>query len=138
MFRETLSRLQTELQGVLWDGADPDRYKPRLARMGQFFLQELQGHHHIEDHHYFPKLIGLDSRIDAGFQLLETDHEAIDSLLADFAGAANGVLQADTGLRDALGQLEQTLTRAERDLTRHLEDEEDLIVPVILKSGFQG
>lgn len=138
MFRELLTRLEEELQGVLWDGADPDRYRARLGRMGGFFLQQLHAHHQIEDHHYFPRLVGLDSRIDHGFALLETDHAAIDGILAGFTETANRVLQGADGMRDALGALDAVLQHTHRDLFRHLEDEEDLIVPVILKSGFQG
>lgn len=140
MFRRVTMRLRDDLRAVLWEGSDPGAYKGQLGVLGQRFLQELHGHHQIEDHHYFPRLQGLEPRVSRGFDLLDADHHEIDAMLARFAEAANAALHAPEGAaqRDALGHLEGVLESTERTLLRHLEDEEDLIVPVILQSGFEG
>ena len=52
MFREVIGRIQLQTQGYL-DGPAP-RFAPELARYTGLFLSQLQGHHSIEDHHYFP------------------------------------------------------------------------------------
>jgi len=140
MFRQLLDRLERETQSVLSKTLAPDIYAQRLSKLGGFFLQQLHGHHHIEDTHYFPQLVTLDARIEAGFTILDADHHALDALLSSFADGANAVLRAaqPTPQRDASGALEMQISNFQTFLNRHLTDEEELIVPVILKTGFDG
>ncbi len=133
MFRKLLGILETDAKALVGQTISFEEYAPRLSRYGGMFLNELHGHHQIEDTQYFPRLSKLDPRIEAGFALLEADHEAMDGLLHDMAGAANAVLQGGTPERFA-----DHLIPFHRMLDRHLLDEEDIIVPVILKSGFTG
>ena len=83
----------------------------------------------------FPQLMTLDPRISAGFDLLEADHQAMDGLLKGFADQANLVLNGDAA---AVGPFLDRVVDFERLLKRHLTDEEELIVPVILSTGFDG
>lgn len=139
MFRDLMGRMVEETQGFLDGQTGFETYAPRLSRYGGFFLNQLHGHHQIEDMHYFPQLVGLDPRIDRAFDMLEKDHESIDPMLNDFATAANAVLQPQGGAaHDAAGQLLTRLDGFGALLERHLTDEEDIVVPVILKSGFTG
>lgn len=135
MFRRLLDQLQEETRAYIDKRMDGPEYAPRLSRFGGFFLNQLHSHHHVEDSHYFPQLIGLDGRIEKGFDLLETDHHALDGLLKSFADQANDVLN---GRSEAVGPFLDHLETFERMLDRHLTDEEDLIVPVILNTGFDG
>ena len=137
MFREVLSRLQGEAQGFVGGESDPRLWGGRTARLAGFLLNELHGHHHVEDAHYFPVLSGLEPRLTAGFELLDRDHHALDAHLHRLAEATNAALaplQTDDAAasRDAAGRLEAQLGRFERFLDRHLEDEEDLVIPTIL------
>jgi hemerythrin-like domain-containing protein len=140
MFRQLLDQIRADTEAAYEKRLAPETHGPRLARYGGFFLQQLHGHHQIEDHHYFPRLAALDERLASGFDLLDADHHALDGLLAGFAEGANAVLAAsgDAARRDATGRFHEQLREAARLLGRHLEDEEDLIVPVILRSGFSG
>ncbi len=137
MFRELLERLQGQTQGFIDDSAAPERFAANTARLMGFFLNQLDGHHKIEDHHYFPKLVGLEGRLSTGFDLLDSDHHALDGALHALAEDTNtllGHLQAgEVGAgRDAAGRLEARLDRFSGFLDRHLIDEEDLVVPVLL------
>lgn len=140
MFPEVLERMQTEARARFDNQSGHDQYAPRLSRLGGFFLQQLHGHHQVEDAHYFPQLIRLDTRLERGFGILDADHHAIDRLLNGFAEAANAVLGAngDAAAHDATGALIDRLAGFQTLLDRHLTDEEELIVPVILKTGFSG
>jgi iron-sulfur cluster repair protein YtfE (RIC family) len=134
MFRDVLGRLRTGSQLYLDGRADPRRHAAETARYAGFLLNELHGHHGIEDHHYFPALIGLDGRLVRGFELLDADHQALDGHIHRMAGTTNAFLgrlgQGDE--RDRGADLGAGLARFETFLDRHLTDEEDLVVPVIL------
>jgi len=133
MFRQLTDVLRNDVEALLDKSVGFETYAPRLSRYGGMLLNQLHGHHQIEDSHYFPQLVQIDPRLERGFELLETDHEAMDGLLQDFAAGANAVLQGGEA-----GEFREKLSAFERMLDRHLVDEEEIIVPVILDSGFQG
>lgn len=134
MFRQITQTLHEDALAAEAGTMDPATHANRLSSYGSLLVNELHNHHQIEDHHYFPRLVGLVPEIDRAFDLLETDHEAIDPMLHDLAGQMNNVLR-DGG---SPAQLDAALLAFETLLNRHLTDEEDIVVPVILKSGFRG
>lgn len=141
MFRRVLLQLQDDNRARLDNGMDERAYAGRLSRLGGQFLNELHGHHMIEDSHYFPHLKMLDLRLVRGFDILDRDHHSIDAHLSDFAQAANSVIGATANGkpdRDAVGKMEAKLKDTERFLDRHLVDEEELVVPVLLKYAPAG
>ncbi|MEL6571260.1 MAG: hemerythrin domain-containing protein [Pseudomonadota bacterium] len=70
MFRRILKQMQTDTEKLLNNDMSSRFYAAHLSRYGGMFVQELHGHHSIEDHHYFPKLIDLDARISRGLTSL--------------------------------------------------------------------
>lgn len=137
MFREVLARLTLETQGHLDRAADPRDFARRTARLTSFFLDQLHGHHMIEDHHYFPKLMTLEPRLAQGFELLENDHQRLDENIEALAEATNltvGLIRP--GAADsAAGKVLNLLGLFDGFLDRHLTDEEELVVPIILQYG---
>jgi hemerythrin-like domain-containing protein len=136
-----------ELGGVLLDATaefregrlPPDQFRRFFAPRLQFFLQGLEGHHQIEDHHYFPVFRAAETRLLKGFDVLEGDHEVLHENIMRVVGAANALLgrmesDADT-LRAATDHYADASERLVQTMGRHLDDEEDLIVPVILDQG---
>ncbi len=130
MFRRLIDALRTDTQARLDTQLDPTSYRQRLHRFGGLLVGELQGHHQIEDFHYFPRLSRIEPGLQRGFDLLDSDHHALDEELAGFTAAANAAL-SDGEAGPFLVQLD----RLSGLLHRHLVDEEDLIVPVLLKHG---
>lgn len=137
MFRQLTQSLRDDVEAHLDGRLAFDAYAPRLARTAGFMLQELHMHHQIEDSHYFPRLIALERKLEKGFGLLESDHEAMDGLLHGMADSANAVLNGGPE-SDAVGPFSDRLRDFSRLLERHLTDEEEIVVPVILKTGFAG
>jgi iron-sulfur cluster repair protein YtfE (RIC family) len=134
-FRRIQGLLIEETRGLIDGDRDPDAYARRLARLGNSFLGDLHGHHSIEDVHFFPRLQRLDARIASGFDLLEADHQEIDPRLQALADRANAVLTAvreGAPTAEGAGRLEAELVELQAFLDRHLTDEEELVVPVIL------
>ncbi|HET7717942.1 MAG TPA: hemerythrin domain-containing protein [Bauldia sp.] len=110
-------------------------FRPRL----QTFLGHLEGHHTIEDYQFFPVFSAAEPRLIRGFEVLEADHENIHAAMSETFDAATAFLRADEGDRDAMARAADRYAdagqRLLRKLGRHLADEEDLIVPLILDRG---
>jgi hemerythrin-like domain-containing protein len=139
MFRQLMAHMGRETEAFLDGDSRCAGFAQGIARYGGLFVNQLHGHHQIEDHHYFPLLRQKDARIERGFDLLDADHHALDGILNRFVEQANGAIQGAGG-PTRRRQRARCLTGcgSQRLIGRHLEDEEDLIVPVILIHGADG
>ncbi len=142
MFRRLLAALQEATQQGMDRSVEPQSFGRALSRYGSMFVGELHMHHSIEDAKFFPVMKTLDRRITHGFDVLDRDHHTIDARLQGFAAQANGVLQGlsvdEAAAMAQLGPLLGELGVLERFLERHLTDEEELVVPVLLKYQPEG
>ena len=136
MFRELAAAIEDALaryrDGKIGAQEFVEFFAPRL----QFFLQQLHVHHQIEDRHYFPIFRKAEERLVAGFDVLEADHATLHHDIDSTVAAANGLLRSFAGDADTLQRAAGTYADASgvlfKGLKRHLDDEEDLIVPLIL------
>lgn len=120
MFRKLGDLLQQDIEGLIDGGMGPRAYGGRLSRFGGMLINQLHGHHQIEDMHYFPALKGFDPRLERGFDILDRDHHEIDPMLHRFAEAANGLLgrlDAPDGFRDAAGSFHGEVEGVQRVLS---------------------
>lgn len=139
MFRD----LGGMLTGVIGDYREGKLQAPQFAQFFaprlNFFLGELDGHHNVEDHHYFPVFANAEKRLKHGFDILDADHHTIHDALGRNAEAANAFLRAlqqdADKQRFAADAYANENSRLLAMLTRHLADEEDLIIPLILDRG---
>jgi iron-sulfur cluster repair protein YtfE (RIC family) len=141
MFRRLIGEMGSATQAHLDRKITADRYASLLAKYGGMFVNGMHEHHTIEDTYYFPKLAIKDPRIKRGFDILDKDHHNLDSLLSDFVSGANGLIQGRDNVAkmyDGAGKFQKELHTLERLLDRHLVDEEELVVPVILRFGSAG
>ena len=106
---------------------------PRLSGL----LTDLRGHHQVEDFHYFPVFRRLAPQLAVGIDVLEHDHSDLDQ---DALAARNALRELRAALTqgDATAALaaQQFVTAASRlcvRIARHLSDEEDLVVPLLLE-----
>lgn len=140
MFRRLQEILRQDAEKLIDGEAEARNHSARLSRYGSTFVGELIGHHNIEDVHYFPVLSARETSLSRGFEILDRDHHALDGHLDDFVQEANTVLAAiaEPDLRDRVGALHGSIVRLGGLLDRHLTDEEELVVPVILRHGPGG
>ena len=114
-------------------------YRAWLGPRLRYFLSGLQHHHQIEDHQFFPVFGTVEPRLLRGFEVLERDHDSIHQAMLDMVAAANAFLEAPEAGRDlAHGAADRYAAAGDGLLAllrRHLDDEEDLIVPLILERG---
>ena len=105
----------------------------------QQFLQHLDGHHRIESGHYFPALQQLEPRIAAGIDLLDRDHDAIhhhiEAMVRNGRALHEAVTVGATDAGDRVEWLADVLDLAGPQLMRHLDDEEDIVIPLIALRG---
>ena len=139
MFRKVLDKLSEVSRSAIAElPVDPNHLRVSLHRYTSFLLSQLHEHHTIEDRHYFPLLERYDSGISRGFALMEADHVVLDRHIHTLAERTNDALLALTeegSARAALEALADQHHGFARVLDRHLTDEEELVVPLILEYG---
>lgn len=117
----------------------PEEFRAAFAPRLGTFLSHLEGHHQIEDHQFFPVFGEAEPRLLRGFEVLEADHGTIHRAMDRMAETANGFMAAPAANRDVMLRAGDAYVASGealiRLLARHLEDEEDLIVPLILERG---
>lgn len=136
-FRRALEMMQSDTEAALDKTEDEHLLTRRLLHVGKFFVDALHGHHHIEDHHYFPIFIQTEPRLSRGFEILDTDHHVLhhhlDGLETRLAGLAQNMQSNDQNR--VMADMRTTLDDFSKFMDRHLTDEEDLIVPIVLEHG---
>ena len=113
---------------------------PRLRGL----VAAMHGHHRIEDFEYFPEFRRAEPRLAGGFDRLEREHaglsRAVDAAvtaLAELHEAAQRPAEpvAAATLKLAAQRYVDAAASLSADLLRHLSDEENLVVPLLLERG---
>jgi hypothetical protein len=142
MFRELADLLDTGTADLRAEITGLSEFRSWFAPRLQFFLSELEVHHQVEDDHYFPRFRAAEPRLTRGFEVLEQDHHAIHESMAGVVEAANALLrgggQTDDTVRRSAESYAVANDRMLKWLRRHLDDEEDLVVPLVLDRGEGG
>jgi hypothetical protein len=142
MFRELGGLLEGGLDAFREGRVPPHELEAWLLPRLRFFLAQLEEHHAVEDRHYFPAFRAAEPRLARGFELLDRDHEALHAAIDAVARSAQGLFRALRGPqagREAAA-VHHAAASAElvRGLARHLDDEEDLVIPLLLERGEGG
>jgi iron-sulfur cluster repair protein YtfE (RIC family) len=139
LFRELGTALNDAAMKFREGAVTPQEFQSWFAPRLQFFLQQLHAHHHVEDEHYFPVLRTADRRLVKGFEVLENDHEVLHTGILKSVESANEFLKDLHGGDDKARVTGDGYAEVNADLLkkmlRHLDDEEDLIIPLILDRG---
>jgi iron-sulfur cluster repair protein YtfE (RIC family) len=142
MFRQLCQITRTETERYLDKSRAAHDFADRLSHYGDALVRSLHGHHGWEDHIYFPELSAADPRFNAGLEILEKDHEALDRVLDGFTKTGNRVIKLiqldEKQAWDEAGILHGMTGTIEAFLNRHLSDEEELAVPIILHHRLRG
>ncbi|HEY3518855.1 MAG TPA: hemerythrin domain-containing protein [Gammaproteobacteria bacterium] len=112
---------------------------PRLRGL----VAAMHGHHQIEDFEYFPEFRRAEPRLAAGFDRLEREHASlsrcVDATLAALAELHAVADRAEPSSTATLNLAAQRYVDAaatlSADLRRHLHDEENLVVPLLIERG---
>lgn len=142
-FRQQKSALQEANDDYREQRSTPEEFGIRVVPRLQNFLSHLQGHHQIEDEHYFPTFRAADQRLARGFDVLAKDHELVHEGIVTIVKRVNDFIETYRGPDEQA--LDEQRRRGDlfvessellyRRLIRHLDDEEDLIIPLMLLQG---
>ena len=106
---------------------------PRLKGM----IARLHDHHEIEEFEYFPAFRALEPKLAPGFDVLANDHARLQRHVDEGVAALAELLAAvSSDATEMPGIAEHYASRADelcRALACHLDDEEDLIIPLLLE-----
>jgi len=141
MFRELCAMIGDAATRLQEGALTPSRFRPFFQRRIGLLLGELDEHHNVEDFHYFPAFATAAPKLKRGFDILEADHHAIHGAIGAlgeesevFLAALGGALSGKEGeIGRRTEAIAGAIRRFERNLIRHLDDEEDLVVPLILE-----
>lgn len=141
-FRMLGAVLERDSERFLDGHLDGQVYARRVADLGHSLVRSLHGHHTWEDRTFFPELEAADPRFADGLAMLEADHVALDGLIDEVTHHGNRVVKLATlapdQMREDAGPLRDVAERMNGFLDRHLTDEEDLVVPIVLHHKLRG
>ena len=141
-FRQLSAGIRKDTESYLEGDMGALDYARRLSHRGNALVGNLHAHHGWEDHSYFPELSAADPRFNAGLEILEKDHATLDVVLDSFTHTANRAIKLvqldETVAREEAGKLLDVTETIEAFLERHLSDEEELAVPIILHHRLRG
>lgn len=142
MFRQLADITRKDTESFLNKDMDRQDYANRLGHFGNLLVRNLHGHHTWEDRDFFPELGRAEDRLEHGLDMLEGDHVELDKVLDSFTRGANRVIKLadlDPGqMPEEAAAMHIHSVAIERFLHRHLADEEDLVVPIILHHKLRG
>ena len=142
MFRQLAEVTRVETEKFLDNDREAAEFAGRLGVYGNLLVRNLHGHHTWEDRSFFPELSAADQRFDHGIEMLEADHDVLDETLDRITQTGNRVMKLvqldEAQAREEAGRLHRLAVDVEAYLARHLSDEEDLVVPVLLHHKMRG
>jgi hemerythrin-like domain-containing protein len=137
-FRHESDAVQDATREYREQQMQPAELATRIVQRLQICLSHLHGHHQLEDFHYFPAFRAAEKRLGSGFDILAQDHELLHEGIARIAERINTLFETDHGSgkqRRAADEFAESSDLLCRRLQRHLDDEEDLIIPILLAHG---
>ena len=115
------------------------QFAPRVAGLGAQLAHHAHGHHHIEDHHFFPVFLRAFPQLEHPLALLDGDHKVLAEVLHGIETAVqqmvlaiqqgsgrDGLLKASEAMLEAGGRLD-------RLFRRHIADEEEICIPAMFE-----
>ena len=106
-------------------------YKSHTLRQLNNHIAHLHSHHSAEDGQYFPRFVKNYPQLAAGFAILDHDHHVLNAALDNLQQSGRMLYNASVENPQLAESLHQQLTQVGVLLSRHLSDEEDLVIPIL-------
>jgi len=103
-----------------------------LRQLGGHLVGHAHVHHHVEDDHYFPRFKQVFPQLARPIDLLDCDHRVLEETLDAVENHIRDV-SAETADTDRIAGILKDARKLDHILNRHLADEEDIVIPALLK-----
>jgi len=131
----TINSLVSQLEALMQLNQSKDFSLPQLQpilRSGLYLVEKAHHHHQIEDVSYFPHFRKILPQFSTAMDLLDDDHLVLDKALHRLKHSiqqAYGQVQLS---QYYVADLYEQAALLQKVLTRHLQDEEEIIIPIFL------
>lgn len=104
-----------------------------MNRLGHDLVAHVRVHHAFEDSNVLPGFLSRFPSLSVAVDLLENDHEFLDQAL-DQSAAPFGALRGEGTTKMQIGKALEQAKAVEKILHRHTYDEEDILIPAVLRA----
>ena len=126
---------------VLDDPVTRKKHLTQLSQLGGQLIHHAHTHHHVEDHHFFPVFKRAYPKLNHHLELLDGDHrvltDALDQLETAFKTIPAIKDSTDKAAKSLLSAKAEELYHAAKNVddlfSRHIDDEEEICIPALLK-----
>ena len=135
-FRRRVQELLQASKAALDEQESPPDFCYYLATELHYFVPLLEGHHQAETARLYPRLLSHFPLAEKRFHILEGDHTQLDSAIEALGGFPERLMTQAPTRALFLAETEQlceAFFTFQKLLERHLDDEEDLVIPILLK-----
>ena len=131
----TVSTLVSQLEALLQlsqpKGYSLAQLQPAL-RSGLHLVERAHHHHQIEDVSYFPQFRKMLPQFSTAIDLLDDDHLVLDEALHHLKRSIQQAYRQKQLPPLYVADLHKQATLLKKVLIRHLQDEEEIIIPIFL------
>lgn len=131
----TVSTLVSQLEALMQlnqpKGYSLAQLQPAL-RSGLHLVERAHHHHQIEDVSYFPQFRKMLPQFSTAIDLLDDDHLVLDEALHHLKRSIQQAYRQKQLPARYVADLHKQATLLKKVLVRHLQDEEEIIIPIFL------
>lgn len=108
--------------------------RSRVVDLGDDLIGVTHHHHQVEDTHYFPLFLRAVPALQDPLRLLDGDHRVLAAAIVETEAGLDR-LRRGAADRDAVADLLGPSRELARILERHLHDEEEVVIPLLLEAA---
>ncbi len=140
VFKEISLAINQSLQKILDNNISINKFLNDYVQLMNLMLKNLNSHHTVEDNYIFPKFSQKIEKFSYGLDLLENDHHLIHSSIDNVILEGNSLIKTINNnktldIKKVVGSYKVVNDEFNKLLMAHLNDEEDLLIPLVVKHG---
>jgi iron-sulfur cluster repair protein YtfE (RIC family) len=114
-------------------GAPDDQLREAASGVQRYFTEALPRHVADEDESITPKLRGRDADVDAALARMHEEHERHEPIFARLVELCAAIAESPARAKELAPELDELSATAEREMLSHLELEERVVIPALVR-----
>ena len=140
LFRKITFSINSIIEKTLDNKMSSEDFIHQYSQHMSLMLKNLDSHHLVEDNYIFPRFYDKSQKFIYGLDLLENDHHLIHNSIDNMIFVGNKLIKSVSSnsnydIKDSLGKYKIISDNFNELLTSHLNDEEDLLIPLVIQHG---